>query len=112
MFKFIFFTIFFSIISYCAKTQDYEEFDTLSRNDFVIHTSGGLGFYYLIHNDPNSENKITASTILNLGASYFIAQNISLGFSFSRLTFPSDKDSAQSAKTNLTALSLKIFTSA
>ncbi len=106
----IFLIILLLIIKSSLFGQDYEEFDTLSRNDFVINVSGGLGFYHLTHNDPKSDNLITVSTIANVGVSYFIANNIDLGFCFTRLSFPSNKDSAQSARTNLTSLSLRIYT--
>lgn len=105
------FTVYFLFL-FChgLNAQDYEEFDTLSRNDFVIHASGGFGFYHLIHNDSNSETRITASRIGNIGVSYFLSNRIIVGFSFSRLTFAANKDSAESARTNLTAISLKYLT--
>ncbi len=90
--------------------QEYEEFDTLSRNDFVIHTSGGLGIYHLKHNDPNSQTTLTAATIIDFGASYFIAKKINVGFTFNRLKYPSNQDSAQNSFSNLVGLSIRYFT--
>lgn len=90
--------------------QEYEEFDTLSRNDFVIHASGGLGIYHLKHNDPNSQTTLTAATIIDAGASYFIAQKINVGFTFNRLKYPTNQDSAQNSFSNLVGLSVRYFT--
>ncbi len=98
------------IFTTLVYSQEYEEFDTLSRNDFIIHTGIGLGLYHLNHNDPNSENYLAASKIMSIGASYFIANKINVGFGFSRLNFANNPDSAESARTSLMGLSVRYQT--
>ncbi|MCX7862956.1 MAG: hypothetical protein N2449_08170 [Bacteroidales bacterium] len=93
-----------------SVAQDYEEFDTLSRNDFVIHAGGGLGIYHLYHNDPNSETTLTAAKIFDIGASYFIANKINAGFVFNRLKYPTNQDSAQNANSSIVGLCIRYYT--
>lgn len=102
--------IFLLLFAVNLTAQEYEEFDTLSRNDFVIHASGGYGIYHLKHNDPNSQTTLIAGTIIGVGASYFIAQKINVGFTFNRLKYPTNQDSAQNSFSNLVGLSIRYFT--
>jgi hypothetical protein len=100
----------FIFIHKYTYSQDEYELDTLSRNDFIIYSAGGIGFYYLIHNDPQSDLKITASTIINFGVSYDITSRLNVAFELSKLNFPSNKDSLEEAKGSLTGLTFRYKT--
>ncbi len=105
---FSFFIIF--LTTNYSFTQEYQEFDTLSRNDFIIHGGVGLGLCAFKHNDPNSEALLTTSRIIDLGASYFIAEKIYIGFTYNRLAFANNLDSSESARCNLLGLTIRYQT--